>query len=84
MTLDATRRMTNYDVCLLKMADRIFSEFESLPVLSVLQAIAVARADLKTDHRTLPDPTDIEALARMSLTRELVRSRGADSGRQSA
>ena len=77
MTLGATDRMNNYDACLLKMADHLFGEFDSLPVRSVLRAIAVARAELRADYQTLPDPTDIETLARTSLTLELARSHGS-------
>jgi hypothetical protein len=55
------------DARLLAMADRLFSEFEELPVRTVFQAIGAARMELRERQEGVPTAEDIEALARPRL-----------------
>jgi hypothetical protein len=52
---------------LLAMADRLFHEFEELPVRTVFQAIGAARTDLRERATGIATPEDIEMLARSRL-----------------
>ena len=55
------------DARLLAMADRLFSDFEDLPVRTVFQAIGTARMELRERREGVPTAEDIEALARPRL-----------------
>jgi hypothetical protein len=52
---------------LLAMADRLFHDFEELPVRTVFQAIGAARTELRERNGGIASPEDIEALARRRL-----------------
>ena len=52
---------------LLAMADRLFNDYEQLPVRTVFQAIGGARMELRENRRGIPAPEDIELLARRRL-----------------
>jgi len=52
---------------LLAMADRLFRDFEELPVRTVFQAIAAARVELRERNGGIASPEDIEVLARRRL-----------------
>ncbi|HVN13619.1 MAG TPA: hypothetical protein VMT69_16110 [Kineosporiaceae bacterium] len=53
---------------LLAMADRLFTEYQELPVRTVFQAIGAARMELRERSGGVASPEDIEALARRRLT----------------
>jgi hypothetical protein len=55
------------DAKLLAMADRLFSDYEQLPVRTVFQAIGGARTELRENREGIPTPEDIEVLARRRL-----------------
>ena len=55
------------DAKLLAMADRLFSDFEELPVRTVFQAIGAARMELRERQEGIPSAEQIEALARPRL-----------------
>lgn len=63
------RRLAPYDVRMLAMADRLFAEFDQLPVRTVLTAIARARSLLRDQQLLAPDPDEVERLARDDLRR---------------
>jgi hypothetical protein len=52
---------------LLAMADRLFHDFEELPVRTVFQAIGAARTELREREGGVVTPEDIELLARRRL-----------------
>ena len=52
---------------LLAMADRLFHDFEELPVRTVFQAIGAARTELRERTTGIATPEDIEMLARSRL-----------------
>jgi hypothetical protein len=52
---------------LLAMADRLFSDYEELPVRTVFQAIGAARTELRELNAGAPTAEDIETLARRRL-----------------
>jgi hypothetical protein len=52
---------------LLAMADRLFHDFEELPVRTVFQAIGAARVELRERNGGIASPEDIEILARRRL-----------------
>jgi hypothetical protein len=52
---------------LLAMADRLFHDFEELPVRTVFQAIGAARTELRERTTGVATPEDIEMLARRRL-----------------
>lgn len=52
---------------LLAMADRLFHDFEELPVRTVFQAIGAARAELRERDGGVVTPEEIELLARRRL-----------------
>jgi len=52
---------------LLAMADRLFNDYEQLPVRTVFQAIGGARMELRENGQRIPTPEDIEVLARLRL-----------------
>jgi hypothetical protein len=58
------------------MADRLFHEFEHLPVGTVFKAVCAARLELREARQGVPAPEDIELLARQRLLAESWRSRG--------
>jgi hypothetical protein len=55
------------DAKLLAMADRLFSDYEQLPVRTVFQAIGGARMELRETRQGIATPEDIEVLARRRL-----------------
>jgi hypothetical protein len=55
------------DAKLLAMADRLFSDYEKLPVSTVFQAIGGARTELRERRTGAPTAEDIEVLARCRL-----------------
>ena len=68
MAISDIRMETPYNARMLAMADRLFIEFEHLPVGRVFTAIANARAAVKKRHRSsVPDPGQVERLAREQL-----------------
>ena len=67
--------VTSREAQLLAMADRLFHEFEHLPVRTVFQAIGGARLELRDAHQGVPTPGDIEKLARQRLMAESWRGR---------
>ena len=64
---------TSREARLLAMADRLFHEFEHLPVRTVFQAIGGARLELRDAHPGVPTPEQIEGLARQRLLAETWR-----------
>ena len=52
---------------LLALADRLFRQFDELPVRTVLQAIGAARLELRERNEGIASPEDIELLARRRL-----------------
>ncbi len=60
---------------MLAMADRLFTEFDALPVRTVFDAIAASRAALREETGVPPSPEQVEALAREQLLRRRVESR---------
>jgi hypothetical protein len=64
---------TSREARLLAMADRLFHEFEHLPVRTVFQAIGAARLELREARQGPPSPEDIEVLARQRLLAETWR-----------
>ena len=55
------------DAKLLAMADRLFTDFEELPVGTVFQAIGAARKELREASGRAPTADAIEMLARRRL-----------------
>ena len=71
MAVPETRQATPYNARMLAMADRLFTEFDHLPVRSVFHAIAAARATVKEQRSSpAPDPDQVERLAREQLRRK--------------
>lgn len=60
-------RATTYRAGMLLMADRLFAEFDRVPVRLVLDAIACAHRTLRERGVLLPPPGEVEALARETL-----------------
>ncbi|MGZ4625688.1 MAG: hypothetical protein ACXV3S_05250 [Kineosporiaceae bacterium] len=52
---------------LLAMADRLFTEYQELPVRTIFQAIGAARTELRERNAGVASPEDIEVLARRRL-----------------
>ncbi len=67
--------MTSREARLLAMAERLFHEFEHLPVRTVFQAIGGARLELREARQGAPSPEEIEVLARQRLLAESWRGR---------
>jgi hypothetical protein len=71
MFVPLQRRTTPYEARMLAMADRLFAEFDGLPVRTVFEAIGTARsevrAQLRTEPSAAPAPEQIERLARDRL-----------------
>lgn len=66
MSLAATRASRSYEARMLAMADRLFEEFDQLPVMDVIRAIGAARTELReADGVALPE--QVERLARRQL-----------------
>jgi hypothetical protein len=66
--ITTTRRgPTSYEAHLLAMADRLFADFDTLPVRDVLHAIGNARSELRDRGERQPDPRTVENLARGHL-----------------
>ena len=61
----------SYDKRMLDAADRLFSEFEVLPVRSVFDAIQQARQSLRDAGALVPAPEVVEARAHDTLQRRL-------------
>lgn len=61
----------SYDKRLLDAADRLFSEFEALPVRWVFDAIQQARQSLRDAGMLVPAPEVVEARAHETLERRL-------------
>jgi len=71
MASPKTRTDTPYNARMLAMADRLFRDFDHLPVGRVFTAIATAHATVKERHRSpTPDPNQVEQLARDQLRRK--------------
>jgi hypothetical protein len=73
----ATVAAASREARLLAMADRLFHEFEHLPVRTVFQAVGAARLELREARQGVPAPEDIELLARQRLLAESWRTRRA-------
>jgi hypothetical protein len=71
----ATVAAATRDARLLAMADRLFHEFEHLPVRTVFKAVRAARLELREARQGVPAPEDIELLARQRLLAESWRTR---------
>jgi hypothetical protein len=66
------RRRRVYDARMLAMADRLFAEFDQLPIRTVLTVIATSIRDLARAHDSAPAPDEVEQLARRALSPRLV------------
>ncbi len=69
MLIAAQRRNSAWERRMLAMADRLFADFDDLPVRTVFEAIASARATLR-DRAVDPStstPEEIERLVREQL-----------------
>lgn len=66
MLASAPRKNGPVETRLLAMADRLFTEFDELPVKAVFEAISSARSILRLQH-TPATPDAIERLARGRL-----------------
>ena len=70
MAAPENRGDTPYQDRMLATADRLFTEFDHLPVGRVFTAIATAQATIKNRHPSpVPDPDHVERLARQQLRR---------------
>jgi hypothetical protein len=69
--------VTSREARLLAMAERLFHEFEHLPVRTVFKAIGAARLELREARQGAPSPEDIEMLARQRLLAESWRAQAA-------
>ena len=70
MAIPDTRTDRPYHARMLAMADRLFTEFDHLPVSSVFAAIATATSAAKKHHHSpTPEPDQVERLAREQLRR---------------
>lgn len=67
MLITPHRKSAPWDARMLAMADRLFAEFEALPVRVVFEAIGAARAALRADPGSPVTPEGIETLARDRL-----------------
>ncbi len=65
-----TAAVASREARLLAMADRLFHEFEHLPVRTVFQAVGAARLELREARQGVPVPEEIELLARQKLLAE--------------
>lgn len=63
----AMRESDAYESDMLAMADRLFSEFDALPVQRVFRALGAARAQLRERGASMPSPAQVEDLARREL-----------------
>ncbi len=65
------RDLRYYTPQMLAMADRLFSDHDDLPVADVFRAISAARSRLRGRDQLLPDPQNVEGLARelLAMTR---------------
>jgi len=52
---------------LLAMADRLFRDYDQLPVRTVFQAIGAARMELRERQQGVPAAEEIEVIARRRL-----------------
>lgn len=52
---------------MLEMADRLFTEFDHLPVGTVLQTISAVTAELHDERGEAPSPERVESLCRQRL-----------------
>ena len=75
--LRAKRPGSSYDKRMLDAADRLFLEFEALPVRSVFVAIQQARQALRDAGAVLPPPEAVEQRAHEALQRRLHALRAA-------
>lgn len=66
MSLGTRNATRSFETRMLTMADRLFSEFDDLPVIDVFRAIGTARADLR-DSDGVAVPEQVERLARGRL-----------------
>jgi hypothetical protein len=62
------RRRRAYNARMLAVADRLFADFDQLPVRTVLTAIATAIRDLARTDTGVPAPDRVELLARTALS----------------
>ncbi len=67
MLATASTKRTSWANRMLAMADRLFSEFETLPVRTVFDAITASRCELHEQTRAVAAPEQIEARARERL-----------------
>ena len=74
MSLATPARRMSYRVRMLAMADRLFTEFDNLPVKTVLRAITSAHRDVREHNEGVPSPAQIEAVARDELRSGLKRA----------
>ncbi len=66
MLRTAQRAHRSYEARMLAAADRLFAEFDTLPVMTVIRAIGSARSSLRADD-ALATPEAVEAIAREQL-----------------
>jgi hypothetical protein len=64
MTLAGSRRPTAYDIRLLQVAERLFAEFDDLPIPRVLRTINWVRSTMRELGQLVPDPREVESIAR--------------------
>jgi hypothetical protein len=67
MVLSRRTAADTYDARMLAAADRLFREFEDVPVISVVRALGAARATLRDTGQPVT-PEAVEALARVRLS----------------
>jgi hypothetical protein len=67
MPATTQRRTTPYETRMLEMADRLFTEFDDLPVGTVFRAIGAVRLSLREQDVLLPDADQVERLVRDRL-----------------
>jgi len=81
MAISDMRMETSYNARMFAMADRLFVEFDHLPVGRVFTAVANARATVKKCHHSpVPDPGQVEQLARDQLRQAHTRRTHHDHG----
>lgn len=66
MLRTASQGPTTHDARMLAAADRLFEEFDRVPILTVVRAMAEARSVLR-DRGDVPRPDEVESMARDRL-----------------
>ena len=66
MLTPTTHRTSSYEARMLAAADRLFADFDELPVATVFRAIRTARSELR-EHGDVALPEEVELRARERL-----------------